>query len=325
MVTETRRRSPGFFGGEARSKSSDTPVSLLRFLGPRYWRGWILIGWLKLAASLPWHFSLALHRRVGRWLGRRSGKATKLVSDNLSRCFPALDASARSQLAADYFANMGAILAELGLAWFGNPQEIAAMFTIEGEDHLQRALARGRGVLLCTGHFTPMELCSIGVRRCAPRYALLYNKRRSRLLSEYQRRCRERCADESIPKHDIRALLRSLRGNSVVWFSGDEAHTGKGSALIPFFGEPALTNLSLSRLARISGAAIVPLFYCRKADNSGYLLRFAAPLENFPSDDAIADTRRLVAVLEDQIRECPEQYFWKQKRFRRKRESRHNG
>lgn len=295
------------------------PVSVLRFLGPRYWRSWILIGWLKLAALLPWRRSLALHKRLGRWIGRRSRNATRLVDDNLRRCFPELSESGRHKLADDYFANMGAVVAELALAWFGSRQRLGALFEVEGEEHLERALERGRGVLLCAGHFTPIELCSIAIRDYAPRYALMYNKRRSRLLSEYQRRCRERYADESLPKRNIRALIRSLRRNSVVWFSGDEAHTGKSSALIPFFGEPALTNTSLSRLAKISGAAVVPLTYFRKPDDSGYLIRISPALDNFPTDDVIADTRRVVALLEQSIRDAPAQYFWKQRRFRRRR------
>ena len=320
MMTETRRRPPGFFGGEARSDSSDTPVSLYRFLGPRYWRGWILIGWLRLTAFLPWRWSLRLHKSLGRVIGSRSRSATRLVKENLGRCFPELSGHERAELAADYFANMGAIVAELSLAWFGSKRRIERLFEVQGAEHLERALAGGHGVMLCTGHFTPIEICAIGVRPHAPRLALLYNKRRSRLLSEFQRRGRERFADESLQKRNIRGVLRSLRDNAVVWFSADEAHTGKSSALLPFFGEPALTNTSLSRLARISGAAIVPTFYCRKADDSGYLIRFEAALEDFPSDDAIADTMRLVALLEDHIRECPAQYFWKQRRFRRRRD-----
>jgi len=319
MTTETRRRAPGFFGGEARSASSDAPVSLFRFLGPRYWRSWLLIGWLRLAAALPWRFSLALHKRLGRWLGMRSGKARRTVDDNLGRCFPELDGPARAGIASDYFASMGAMVAELGLAWFGSRRKIRSLFTIEGIGHLEQALERGSGAILCSGHFTPMELCAIGLSDHVPRYALLYNKRRSRLLSELQRRSRARFADASIPKHDIRGLLRCLRLNSAVWFAADEAHTGKSSAQIPFFGEPALTNTALSRLARISGAAVIPLFYCRRADDSGYLIRFEAALEDFPSSDAIADTARLVARLEAQVRQCPDQYFWKQRRFRTRR------
>jgi KDO2-lipid IV(A) lauroyltransferase len=319
MTREARRRAPGFFGGEARSESSDEPASLWTFLHPRYWRVWILVGWLRLSAALPWSWSLAFHRRLGRWLGAMSRGSARTVDENLARCFPGMPADERSALAREHFANMGAIVAELALAWFGSRARVRALFEVEGQEHLDRALDGGHGVILCAGHFTPIELASVAVADCAPRYALLFNKRRSRLLSELQRRSRVRYADEAFEKRDLRSLLRSLRNNSVVWFSADEAHTGKASALIPFFGEPALTNTALSRLARISGARLVPLFFCRKPDATGYLLRFQPPLEDFPTDDVVGDTRRLVALLEAQIRECPAQYFWKQKRFRRRR------
>ena len=320
MIAETRRRPPGFFGGDSRSDSSDEPVSLWRFVAPRFWRSWLLILWLKLAAALPWRFSLGLHRRFGRFLGRRSRSARRLVDDNLARCFPEVDAGAREALATEFFGNMGAIIAELALAWFGPRPLLRRLFAVEGVENLERALAGGRGVILCAGHFTPIELASVAVADYAPRYALLFNKRRSRLLSEFQRRARARYSDAAFEKHNLRAMLRSLRENSVVWFSADEAHTGKSSALLPFFGEPALTHTSLSRLAKISGAALVPLFFCRLDDGSGYRLRFEPALENFPSDDVVADTLRLITVLEGQIRECPSQYFWKQKRFRRRRD-----
>jgi KDO2-lipid IV(A) lauroyltransferase len=319
MTAGSRRRAPGFFGGEARSDSSNEPVSLWHFLAPRYWRAWILVGWLRLSAALPWQFTLSLHKRLGRWLGSRSRKSAAVVDENLARCFPDMPATERAALAAEYFANMGAVVAELALAWFGRIENVNALFEIEGQANLERALGDGRGVILCAGHFTPLELAVMSVATCAPRYALLFNRRRNRLLSELQRRARARYTTGSFEKRDLRALLRRLSENAVVWFSADEAHTGKASALIPFFGEPALTNTSLSRLARISGARLVPVFYCRKAGDSGYRLRFGAPLEGFPSDNDVADTRRLVELLEDQVRECPAQYFWKQKRFRRRR------
>jgi KDO2-lipid IV(A) lauroyltransferase len=215
---------------------------------------------------------------------------------------------------------MGAMVTELALAWFRTPQQLEGLFEIEGSQHLARALERGNGVILSAGHFTPVELCTIAVKRYAPHYTLIYNQRRSRLLSEYQRRCRERYSDESYPKRNVRALLRSLKRNAVVWYAADEAHTGKSAIMLPFFGEPALTNTALPRLARISGAAVVPLFYRRKDDDSGYLIRFGPMLDDFPSDDIVADTRRLTELLEASIRECPAQYFWGQKRFRLRRQ-----
>jgi len=317
MPANTQRRPPGFFGGEARSESSDSRVSLIHFIAPRYWRSWVLIGWLRLAALLPWRQSLALHKWLGRTLGRKSGKSARIVNENLRRCFPELSDPERASLAEEYFGNMGAIVAELAIAWFRSPDRVRTLIEAEGVEHLEQALARGRGVILFLGHFTTMEICGVGVGHYAPNFVITHNQRRSRLLSEFQRRSRERLGEKVFPKHNALALLRCLRKNAVVWFAGDEAHTGKSSALLPFFGEPALTNTSLSRLARITGAAVVPLSCVRKPDDSAYLLRFSPALDNFPGDDAIDDTKRLVGILEQQIRECPGQYFWKQKRFRK--------
>ena len=322
MGATPQRRAPGFFGGEPRSDSADSYVPLYRFVHPRYWRSWILIVWIRLMALLPFRWSLRLHQRLGRLLGSKSSRALRTVDDNLARCFPEMSAEDRAALASEYFANMGASIAELGLAWFGSRKRIQSLFEVEGSEHLQQALSQNRGVILCTGHFTPIEICSVAIRDYAPRYTLMYNRRRSRLLSEMQRRCRARYSDESYEKRNIRGLLRSLKKNAVVWFSGDEAHTGKSSAWLPFFGEPALTNTALSRIAGISGAVVVPMSYHRKPDDSGYSVRFEAALSDFPGDDAIDDTRRVVAILEDQIRECPAQYFWKQQRFRNRRNER---
>jgi KDO2-lipid IV(A) lauroyltransferase len=319
MATETRRRPDGFFGGEPRSASSDSAVSVLRFLGPSYWKSWVFISWLRLTALMPWRWSLRLHRRLGRWLGGKSRRSVRLVRDNLERCFPEMTDDERAELIDEFFGNMGAIVTELALAWFRSPQRVLSLIDVEGEDHLERALAYGRGVILFLGHFTTIEMCGVGVGQSAPRFVITHNKRRNQLLSEYQRRSRERLGDEVFAKHNVRGLLRSLNNNAVVWFAGDEAHAGKSSAMLPFFGEPAPTSTSLSRLARISGATVVPLAYWRKPDDSGYVLRFDTALEDFPSDDAIADTKRLITILEDQIRAHPEQYFWKQKRFGRKK------
>lgn len=101
----------------------------------------------------------------------------------------------------------------------------------------------------------------------------------------------------------------------------DQTYLGNQSELIPFFGEPAVTNIATSKIARISGAPVLPYFFRRNADERSYTVTIGAPLENFPSDDAIADTRRIVALLEQRIRETPEQYLWVYKKFKRRPDS----
>ena len=171
-------------------------------------------------------------------------------------------------------------------------------------------------MLLVSGHFTPLEICTPAIKPLVPLFAFMYTPRRNELLDEFQSRGRARTGHESFPSTDLRALLRALKRNAVVWYAPDQAYAGSSGVLLTFFGEPAMTNTGASRIARMSGATIVPLFFRRLADDSGYLVRFHAPREDLPSDDLERDTRTLTALLEDFVRECPAQYFWTHRKFK---------
>jgi KDO2-lipid IV(A) lauroyltransferase len=88
--------------------------------------------------------------------------------------------------------------------------------------------------------------------------------------------------------------------------------------MLPFFGEPALTNTATSKLAEISGAPVLPYFFRRRDDDSGYVVEIGPRLEGFPTTDRAADTLRLVALLEAYIRRVPDQYLWVYKKFKRR-------
>jgi KDO2-lipid IV(A) lauroyltransferase len=85
--------------------------------------------------------------------------------------------------------------------------------------------------------------------------------------------------------------------------------------LLPFFGEPAMTNTAIARIAKTSGAAVLP-YFCRRIVGDRYVMNIGAPLERWPSGDDVADTRRFVTLLENFIRLCPEQYWWIHQRFK---------
>ncbi len=253
---------------------------------------------------------------LGRLAGAALGRRARTARRNLEICFPELDHDEITALSRRHFAALGACFGETAVAWFTPPERLRALREVHGIEHLDAALARGRGVLLCTGHFTPLELSGPLVHSLAPRFTFMYSRRRNALLDEFQARGRARMAQASFAKDDVRGLLRSLRENSVVWYAADQVDDSSHAALVSFFGEPAMTNTAISRIARISGAAVVPFSYRRRKDDTGYVLTFHAPLEDFPSADPIADTRRLVRRLEQAIRRAPEQYMWTHKRFR---------
>jgi len=282
---------------------------------PRYWLIWLFAFWLRFTASLPWIAAIKIHKALGRVAGALSTRSRRVVRRNLELCFPELGSAEVRRIMAENSANVGAFFAELAFAWYGSPQRRARLFRFEGLEHLQAALAKGKGVLLYTGHFTPLEICGSMIKSQVPLYAFMFKPRRNPLMNALQSRGRGGYAHVSVASDDVREMLALLARNAVVWYSPDQARLDSGE-LVPFFSQPAMTSTAPSRLARVSGAAIVPLFYRRLPDDSGYLLRFHPPPAEVPSRDALADTARLTAVLESFIRECPEQYFWTHRKFK---------
>jgi KDO2-lipid IV(A) lauroyltransferase len=119
-----------------------------------------------------------------------------------------------------------------------------------------------------------------------------------------------------IPYDDIRAMVRALKRNEAVWYAPDQSYRNKGAAMVNFFGIPAATNTATSRLARISGAAVMTYFAERLPGSAGYRVVIGPEFENFPSADLVDDAERYNRLLEAQIRRVPEQYFWVHRRFK---------
>jgi KDO2-lipid IV(A) lauroyltransferase len=143
----------------------------------------------------------------------------------------------------------------------------------------------------------------------------MYKWQRNPVMNRVMSRGRGRYYDVQIAKDNVRDMLRTLRQNAVFWYASDQSYGGKGSVLLPFFGEPAMTNTAIGRIAKASGAAVLP-YYCRRLSNDRYVMTIGAPVDGVPSGDAVADTRALTRLLENYIRLCPEQYWWIHQRFK---------
>jgi len=267
-------------------------------------------------ARAPFGLALSVHALVGRLLYALPLRAKKIVHRNLRLSFPDMPEAEVSRLAARHFAALTTSFAETAVAWFGSDRHIAGRFEVIGLEHVHDALSAGKGAILFTGHFTGLEICGRPLRQRLPRFGCMFSHRSNALMDEFQRRGRMRCAHESIPSDRVRALVDALKRNFAVWYAPDQASQGGSACLVPFFAEPAMMTTATSRLARISGAPLLPFSYRRIAGEPRYRLEIHPPLEDFPSEDEQADTRRLAAWLEVLVREAPEQYLWIQKKFR---------
>jgi Kdo2-lipid IVA lauroyltransferase/acyltransferase len=287
----------------------------LRLLAPRYWLTWAGIGLLRLLALLPFPALLATGRVLGALLRHLPLRFVRTARRNIELCFPELDAPAREKLLDEHFKSLGMALMEVPLAWWITPAQLAKIVRIEGAENLHAAIARGQGVILLTAHFTSLELAGRTLLAIAP-VKFLYRPTKNEVLAYALNRFRTGYGGRPIPKDDIRAFIGALKKNECVWYAPDQSYRKKGAEMVPLFGIPAATNTLTSRLARMTGAAVLPYFLQRLPGAQGYLATIHPPLENFPSDCSVSDTERFNRMIEAQVRIAPEQYLWIHRRFK---------
>lgn len=301
---------------DLRPAKATATVPLYRFLTPRFWPVWLAVALVRLINLLPLPSQLAVGRALGRLACVFARRDRRTAAINIALCLPELDAIQQRQLVRDHFAALGCAIFETGLVWWASAERWRRLVQFEGVEHLQAALDKGRGALLLTAHFTTLETGARALTLLGPT-SIMYLTPKNALIAELSRRGRARHTVQAISSEQIRDLLQNLKRNLPVWYAPDQRFTDKNSALVPLFGHPAASNVATSRLARISGATVLPYFPVRRSDNRGYVVRIHPPFANFPSEDAAADTRRFHELIEAQVRRHPEQYLWAYKRLRR--------
>ena len=255
-------------------------------------------------------------KRVGRVLCPLFRGKCRTVRRNLRACFPDLTVREREMLSRRHYESVGMGLTEMASAWFGEPRSLRDSVRIEGREHVDEALERGKGVVLFCGHFTPLELIHPVMKPLCPKLTAMYRPMRNELMDLIILNGRRRYIDELFTKYSVRTLLKRLAQNAVVFYLGDQSYRGKDGAPVPFFGLPAMTSTAISRILKISGATLLSLHFRRLENERGYVTTIDPPMQNLPSDDPVADTARLMKAMEDHIRTCPEQYAWMHRRFK---------
>ena len=209
----------------------------------------------------------------------------------------------------------------MGLGWFSPIERLLKLVRVEGMEHLEHARDTGKGIILLCAHFTSLETSTSILGELFPNLKTVHRPQPNEMIDAMIYRGRSRLSEQQIPKDNIRVMVRALRDKGSVAYLADLANKGSNSELIPFFGEPAITMTTVSKLAKMTGATVLTYFFRRLPGKAGYVADIGPPLDDFPTDDVVADTRRLVQRLEDYIRLAPEQYMWTYRRFKGRPES----
>ncbi len=289
-----------------------------QFYHPRYWPTWLGVGILKLLILLPWSWQMCIGKALGIVLYNVLPSRRNISCVNLEIAFPNLTPDELAKLNRDHFISMGRGALEAALGWWGSDAKIKKLTHLEGYEYIEETI-KEHNVILLGAHFVPLE---VGGRMMAQQMPLhvTYRPHQNKLIEHLVAVQRDKKYGKAIPKRNIRDMIKSVKNGSPTWYATDQNYRGKGSINVPFFGIDAPSNPGTSRLAKMTGAKIIPVI-CVRLHNSidtrkGYLGKYLPPLENFPSGDLYEDTKRLNKIIEDFIKEYPEQYLWTHKRYK---------
>ncbi len=268
-----------------------------------------------LSHWLPLGILAAVGNIIGRaafWLIPERRRVTRI---NLEKCFPDMDASVRERLARAHFRAFMRSFVEHALLWWAPRERIMRLVRVEGMERL-KALA-GRPVILAAPHFVGIDAAYTRLG-CEIPIAGLYARQKSPVYDALLLRGRTRFGlSEAIPRQaGVRAVLASIRSGRPFYYAPDLDFGRRDAVFVPFFGVPAATVTGVSRLARLTGASVLPCVTRMLPGGGGYEVSVLPALENFPSDDVTADTRRINALIEAYVLKMPEQYYWVHKRFK---------
>ena len=270
---------------------------------------------LWVLSFLPYSALMALGDCLGHVLYCIAGKRRRVAGVNIELCLSDLEPEERKNILKEHFSAMGKAVFELAICWFWSDQRIKPLFHISGAENLHSALKKEKGVILLSAHFTTLE---IGGRLIAfeQKVDAVYRKHKSIFLENFVKSKRETYTKQTIVKTNIREMLKRLKKNNIVWYAPDQNFTRKNFVMSTFFNQPAPSNPGTARLAKMTGASVVPFVQYRRSDGKGYDLEILPALENFPLGNDLQDVNRINKLFESLILKQPSHYYWLHKRFK---------
>ena len=283
-----------------------------------FWLVWIVASTLgrmprgvarRLADALAWSFYRADARL--RRVGQR----------NLQLALPALSAPERDRIVRGVFRHLGWQLVEFCRMTRYTPENTRHWIRTEGLDHYLAAKARGKGVLVVTGHLGAWELSSFYHSLMGYPMGMVARPLDNRRLDRFVNGIRCLHGNRVLPKDEFASgLLRAMRAGQTVGILMDTNMTPPQGVFVDFFGKQACTASGVARVALKTGAAVLPGFMLWEPDEGKYVLHFGPELvferTGAAEADILAATQLCASTTENWIRRYPDQWLWIHRRWK---------
>jgi KDO2-lipid IV(A) lauroyltransferase len=198
---------------------------------------------------------------------------------------------------------------------------------IEGREHLDAALAQGKGVIALGAHFGSFTL--LGTRLAVEGYPFNlvvkighFQKLWGR-LAFYQGIVGQKLFSLKPATASIKKSLNCLRRNEILYIVADEQQR-RGGLPVPFFGQIAYTPPGPAIFSLKTGAPILPMFVLREDEYKRTLVignRVEIERTSDEKKDIETLTAKFTKAIEEMVRQYPNQWAWLNRRWKLPREA----
>ncbi len=274
------------------------------------------MGGLWLLAQLPRAIQSGMGWVVGSVSYRMNSRACLVSRANIKLCLPHLSDASVETLVARSLILTGRTVFETPSVWLKAPEYNDPLIVeVRGESYLTEARSMGQGVLILLPHIGNWEMMNVYFARYPDQVTAMYQPPRQAYLAQDMHDVRERLGNDMVPANvaGVKGLYQRLRHGRTVVVLGDQVpNHGK---FAPFFGEMALTDTLVWRMARSTGARL--LFMCAlRREDGRFDIECRLPEEGVYDADIEVGLAAVNLTVQRCVEDHPEQYQWEYKRFR---------
>ena len=273
----------------------------------------LMLGVMWLIHWLPLPVIRAIGAVVGIVLYLAIPSRQHIVMTNLRLCFPDRDESWRRTVMRRHFVGFGRSALDRALFWWAPEARLRRLITLYGLEYLKDP--DGKPTILLAPHFVGLDAGGVMMTMSTPLVSI-YSRQKNPVFDARLLAGRLRFNEPLLLSRQdgMRRVLKALKDGYPFFYLPDMDFGAKDAVFVPFFGVPAATITGVSRLAKLSGARVVPCI--ARMTPAGYDVTLMPPWADYPGESLEADTQRMNAFIESEVLKMPDQYFWSHKRFK---------
>ncbi len=271
---------------------------------------------------IPLGIRKIIFRAVSRLFYHLSVKQRLIALSNLKRAYPEKDMEEITEIAKGVYRHLAIVAAEFFELPSLTKENLHEWVEFDGLENIEKALEKKKGILTIAAHFGNWELMVVAFPLWAWPASLVYRPLDNPTLDNLTAWIRTKDGNTLVPKGGAgRKITRLLAENRTIGILSDQNVDKHEGVFVDFFGRPACTAVGLAVLALRTGAPVLPVFMARMPDGK-YKFIVQPPVEITRTDDYEADlvvnTQRFTKIVEDMVRQYPDQWFWIHQRWKTK-------